>query len=165
MASMWGLRREKNGGTMNYKCVWVNDCGSWSMIPDLSKPPIEPDLSAPGLVNFDDYAYWEREQIAEEQRFAWGQFKSDAEIEWDMYRKELAEYRKVYMKSDQWFQVRKQAFQRDKYKCVKCGAKAEQAHHKTYSRIGRKGELDDLISVCNPCHKNIHKKRDHDGKR
>jgi Restriction endonuclease len=67
-----------------------------------------------------------------------------------------------YINSKQWVAKRKQVFQRDNYECQKCKSKEElRAHHLTYEHFGDE-PLEDLITLCNPCHNEIHyrKKRD-----
>ncbi len=65
----------------------------------------------------------------------------------------------AYLLSDEWRMRRRQIFERDSYRCKKCGeAPAAQVHHETYARVGN--ELDeDLISVCIPCHRKLHPNR------
>lgn len=50
--------------------------------------------------------------------------------------------------------ARRQTFERDKHRCVFCGEKALDAHHILERRLWEDGgyHLDNLISVCGPCH-------------
>ena len=63
-------------------------------------------------------------------------------------------YESYYFTSE-WKELRQKVFQRDNFKCVQCGAKAEQAHHKHYKNF-RNEQLDDLVSLCTNCHNAIH---------
>ena len=68
-------------------------------------------------------------------------------------------YRNVYLKSDAWQRKRYVVFKRDNWRCVYCGNRATQVHHKRYAKynIGKE-PIDWLISVCDECHKKIHNK-------
>lgn len=66
-------------------------------------------------------------------------------------------YYKNFLKSDYWKKLRKQCFERDDFRCVKCGsAKNLNAHHLNYDNIGKPEELDDLVTLCGECHTKIH---------
>jgi hypothetical protein len=67
-------------------------------------------------------------------------------------------YRNVYLKSEAWKRKRHVVLKRDNWRCVYCGARATQVHHKKYARnnIGKE-PIEWLVSVCNPCHESIHK--------
>ncbi|MFC4632274.1 HNH endonuclease [Dokdonia ponticola] len=76
----------------------------------------------------------------------------------DVKRKKRRDYyRNVYLKSDAWRRKRYVVLKRDDWKCVYCGAKATQVHHKRYARknIGRE-PIKWLVSVCKPCHEGLH---------
>lgn len=66
-------------------------------------------------------------------------------------------YRNEYLKSDAWQRKRYVVLKRDNWKCVYCGSKATQVHHKRYAKrnIGRE-PIDWLVSICKPCHDKIH---------
>ena len=66
-------------------------------------------------------------------------------------------YRNVYLKSDAWQRKRYVVIKRDNWRCVYCGSKATQVHHKKYAKrnIGRE-PIDWLVSVCNACHNGLH---------
>ena len=66
-------------------------------------------------------------------------------------------YRNVYLKSDAWKRKRYVVLKRDNWKCVHCGAKATQVHHKRYAKyqIGKE-PIKWLESVCKPCHESFH---------
>ena len=61
-----------------------------------------------------------------------------------------------YLNSDEWKKIRSLVLKRDENKCQKCKIKdAEEVHHKTYDNLYNEN-LEDLISVCQKCHKEIH---------
>ncbi len=66
-------------------------------------------------------------------------------------------YRNVYLKSDAWKRKRYVVLKRDNWRCVYCGARARQVHHKKYARknIGKE-PIKWLVSVCKPCHNSQH---------
>ncbi|MBI1316582.1 hypothetical protein GC167_06970 [bacterium] len=66
-------------------------------------------------------------------------------------------YRNVYLKSDDWQRKRYVVLQRDHWKCIYCGARATQVHHKRYAKknIGKE-PIDWLVSVCASCHDKLH---------
>lgn len=75
--------------------------------------------------------------------------------------KEMRKQRRLfyysYLKSDEWKKLRRIVFMRCKGICEQCGvAQMEATHHKTYKRLGHE-LLEDLLGVCDDCHKKIHK--------
>ncbi|HMT74928.1 MAG TPA: HNH endonuclease signature motif containing protein [Chitinophagaceae bacterium] len=77
-------------------------------------------------------------------------FQSPSERRRDYYRNE-------YLKSDAWKRKRYVVLKRDNWRCVYCGAKATQVHHRRYAKwnIGKE-PIEWLVSVCKPCHDKIH---------
>ena len=69
-------------------------------------------------------------------------------------------YRNVYLKSDAWKRKRYVLLKRDNWRCVYCGAKATQVHHKKYAKynIGKE-PIKWLVSVCDSCHDSMHNKK------
>lgn len=66
----------------------------------------------------------------------------------------------AYMKSDAWKEKRKMALIRDNYTCQIClDSQAEQVHHLSYDNFGNE-PLEDLLSVCKPCHDYLHELKD-----
>ena len=64
----------------------------------------------------------------------------------------------LYLKSKAWLTIkRKDRMIIDKYTCVRCGSPAKQVHHKNknYDNI-EKETMDDLESLCQPCHSKEH---------
>jgi hypothetical protein len=66
-------------------------------------------------------------------------------------------YRDSYLNSDDWKRKRAVVLKRDRHRCVYCGARATQVHHKQYARrnIGRE-PIEWLVSLCKPCHEGQH---------
>lgn len=66
-------------------------------------------------------------------------------------------YRDDYLKSDDWKRKRWVVLKRDGHRCVYCGGKATQVHHKQYARrnIGRE-PIEWLVSICKSCHDKQH---------
>jgi 5-methylcytosine-specific restriction endonuclease McrA len=67
-------------------------------------------------------------------------------------------YRDVYLKSDAWQRKRYVVLKRDNWRCVYCGARATQVHHKKYAKynIGKE-PIKWLVSVCKNCHDSKHR--------
>jgi hypothetical protein len=62
-----------------------------------------------------------------------------------------------YLQSQEWKDIRLKVLQRDRYRCVDCGAKGKlDVHHTSYKRLFHE-DLDDLISLCRQCHESEHK--------
>ena len=68
-------------------------------------------------------------------------------------------YRNVYLKSDEWQRKRYVVMKRDNWRCVYCGARATQVHHKRYAKynIGKE-PIEWLVSICISCHDAQHNK-------
>ncbi|KAF5043430.1 hypothetical protein DSECCO2_502320 [anaerobic digester metagenome] len=55
--------------------------------------------------------------------------------QFDVKRKRRRDYyRNVYLKSDDWKRKRYVVLKRDNWRCVYCGARATQVHHKRYAK-------------------------------
>ena len=66
-------------------------------------------------------------------------------------------YRNVYLKSDEWKRKRYVVLKRDNWRCVYCGGRATQVHHKRYAKrnIGKE-PIEWLVSICKSCHDSKH---------
>ena len=66
-------------------------------------------------------------------------------------------YRNNYLKSDAWKRKRYVVLKRDNWKCVYCGKRATQVHHKRYAKknIGKE-PIKWLVSICKSCHDELH---------
>lgn len=76
----------------------------------------------------------------------------------DIKRKQRRDYyRNIYLQSDEWKRKRYVVLKRDNWRCVYCGARATQVHHKRYAKrnIGKE-PIEWLVSVCNDCHNSKH---------
>ena len=73
--------------------------------------------------------------------------REEREAWWNLYNE--------YLLSPEWRERRGLVFRRDLYACIYCGQKADQVHHHHYRNVFKE-PLEDLASVCEPCHKKIH---------
>ena len=64
-----------------------------------------------------------------------------------------------YVQSKEWEDLKNERIKLDDYRCRFCGHIGcdVQAHHITYGNVGCH-EIDDLITLCQPCHNKIHSK-------
>lgn len=67
-----------------------------------------------------------------------------------------------YLMSDHWKEVSKKRLEIDGYTCQQCGSGGTEnnrlgVHHLTYKTLGNENPYTDLVSVCNSCHKGIHR--------
>lgn len=63
-----------------------------------------------------------------------------------------------YIQSDKWY-ARTESIRRRKggrCECC-CMRRGSEVHHRTYERLGNERD-EDLLHVCKPCHRRIHKK-------
>lgn len=73
------------------------------------------------------------------------------------------DFAKSFYRSKEWREAREYALKRDNYLCVKCGAPAEEVHHKEHITALNIGNVkitlnpDNLESLCKPCHFAEHK--------
>ncbi len=74
-------------------------------------------------------------------------------------KKDKTEYH-FYLQSDQWKGIRSQVINRDKGVCQICKEETllPQVHHLTYKNIFNE-KLEDLITICDNCHREIHNKQ------
>ena len=65
------------------------------------------------------------------------------------YQRRREYYREEYLKSDAWRRERYVVLKRDNWRCVNCGGRATQVHHKKYLRenIGKE-PIEWLVSIC-----------------
>ena len=61
-----------------------------------------------------------------------------------------------YLRSSDWKERRKILLEEADNKCFKCGENAKQLHHLNYYNLGNEILNDDVIALCNKCHKEIH---------
>jgi len=66
-------------------------------------------------------------------------------------------YRNVFLKSDEWKRKRFVVLKRDNWRCVYCGERATEVHHKRYAKKNIGNEpIEWLVSVCKTCHEKKH---------
>ncbi|MCK4487447.1 MAG: HNH endonuclease [Desulfobacterales bacterium] len=62
-----------------------------------------------------------------------------------------------YLRTEHWQALAKKARQRAGYRCQLCNQNGVlHVHHRSYQNRGRKGELKDLIALCETCHRRFH---------
>lgn len=70
---------------------------------------------------------------------------------WQTYRQ--------YLRTPAWQAKRQRVLRRAGHQCEQCHtAQATQVHHVTYVRV-RHERLSDLVALCEPCHKRMHRQR------
>ena len=58
-----------------------------------------------------------------------------------------------YLRSERWSCIRQRVLERDEFRCIGCGKKANQVHHSSYDYATMSGEnLLHLSSSCGKCH-------------
>ena len=63
-----------------------------------------------------------------------------------------------YMETEVWKGLAKQRLKMDGMKCTSCGSGENvQVHHLRYPEVWGEERLDDLRTLCDSCHKEIHK--------
>jgi hypothetical protein len=65
-----------------------------------------------------------------------------------------------YLQSPVWDVLRKRAYQRANHKCELCAESAAHVHHVKYPKNFSSDALDNLVVVCEGCHKKLHGIRD-----
>ena len=63
-----------------------------------------------------------------------------------------------YLQSSVWQAKRERVLRRDKHTCQTCRQQATEVHHQTYQNVGNES-LTELVSLCQRCHRRIHKVR------
>jgi 5-methylcytosine-specific restriction endonuclease McrA len=64
-----------------------------------------------------------------------------------------------YLESDHWRRLRHLAFQRDGYRCTVCGRTNNlRGHHKRYHEVLEHCTVDDIQTMCQPCHDAHHRR-------
>ena len=67
-----------------------------------------------------------------------------------------------YLKSEEWKELRKKAIDRDDGKCVFCNRRFREVHHVTYPKRFSLDHIDNLLVVCEKCHRRLHGIRNDD---
>lgn len=84
-------------------------------------------------------------------------------VDWVMFKSELPSYRRMrygdYLRTPHWEDVRFQAIRHANWLCEQCGRSGTgvtlHVHHKTYERLGHE-KPEDLMVLCDSCHREIH---------
>ena len=67
-----------------------------------------------------------------------------------------------YLESETWKAKRLEALSRAQWRCQVCGAHSSRStlevHHRDYKRLGKAGEMADLVVLCGDCHGLFHEK-------
>lgn len=61
-----------------------------------------------------------------------------------------------YLNSDEWKELRKQAYRRSKNRCELCNNTAHSVHHIKYPKHYSQDKLKNLLVVCDSCHNKLH---------
>ena len=61
-----------------------------------------------------------------------------------------------YLSSDKWKTIRAQRIAIDNNECVLCAKEAKHVHHRRYPKTWGEETVNDLVSLCNNCHKKHH---------
>ena len=61
-----------------------------------------------------------------------------------------------YYNTDEWKQKRMLRLKRDAYRCSNCGGThGLEVHHKGYKGLNGGDDLDDLVTLCGRCHRDV----------
>ena len=63
-----------------------------------------------------------------------------------------------YLQSDDWKERRKELMEEANGECSECGDKATELHHLNYNKLGYEELDEDVVALCNECHKEMHNK-------
>jgi len=81
-------------------------------------------------------------------------FKPNVKGERKKFKADERKRTKLY--TENWDVIRKRVYQRDGYRCVMCGKKGKlHAHHIVPVRISKDNSMNNLVSVCNKCHRKL----------
>lgn len=71
-----------------------------------------------------------------------------------------------YLQSEHWCALRQKALNRDEFRCVICGEDRRlQVHHLRYAEDLREVPMGWLMTLCEPCHKMVHRYLKAEGQR
>lgn len=135
---------------LRYQCINCQGC------TDMNKPlkasiyqeEIRSEFSLDGYQNWRNKKSEENKEIYE--------WISNHNYQQTSYYKDYI----CYLASDKWKEIREKVFSRDNNICQFCKVSpADQVHHTTYERLGNE-RLEDLLSICIPCHEDFHRKQE-----
>jgi hypothetical protein len=106
------------------------------------------------------YGYVSRERWDEVVESAKDILRTERQVEYDNIRVDLQAQaqneHQYYLTTPHWKRIRESALIRDEYTCRDCGIAAEEVHHLSYERKYKPEEIDDVVSLCIPCHNKRH---------
>lgn len=114
------------------------------------------------LVDDTEWGYWDRSGNyieTSEDDYYWHELQEiHSRPQW-VKNILFAKKKTVYYLSDEWGGIRDQVLARDNHRCKECRTVARwsslQVHHITYARFGHE-RLEDLVTLCEDCHKKTH---------
>lgn len=131
--------------TLYYQC---KNCSGSDRTKKLSQKKYSKDIDSE--FDYDGFENWKLERENEKKKIYNLIIKESNYLNSNKYK-----YYK-YLESNEWKAIRNDRMKMDNYLCQECrNAKADEVHHITYNRIFEE-ILEDLISVCKPCHKKLH---------
>lgn len=67
-----------------------------------------------------------------------------------------------YLRTPEWTAIRDASLARDGYRCRGCDSpQALEVHHRKYVRPFERGsEIEELVTLCHPCHRAVHVVKD-----
>ena len=65
-----------------------------------------------------------------------------------------------YLKSSDWKERRKELMEEAEGICDECGGKAKHIHHLRYDNLGDEILEEDVVALCEECHKEIHEDKE-----
>lgn len=66
----------------------------------------------------------------------------------------------AYLESSHWKNLSRLTKERDNYECKQCGrTRWLVVHHRRYRKNLRDCTINDLVTLCDPCHKTLHRER------
>jgi len=135
-------KKEIKGGGIQY-VFQCNDCGGQASA-NISHSSLT-STEKNGCQKYD----YEFQSLKRSEIYEIARRKSNEEYE--LKRSEYHEY----LQSEEWKKIRIERLEHDEYVCQLCGEEANTAHHLNYENIYHE-TIEDLVSVCKPCHDYIH---------
>jgi len=144
------VKRELSNGTFHHKVGCLNCKQTFGGSIKKSVIPIHETIYQVPLAKYEEYELWRNKLRDEITAFVIDKFEQ-LKIHW---RKNYEDY----LNSNVWKLKRLTILQRDKFVCQEClKSRATSVHHITYANLGDEKDYE-LVSLCQPCHDNIHNK-------
>lgn len=136
--------KNNNVRALFYQCL---NCGGSFKNKPLSFKRYDKEIGAE--FNLENYNAWQGSKCEE---FS---YLSEQKKVYNFFQSHRYKYER-YIASDRWKRKRDSVLLRDNNLCQKCRVKtADAVHHITYDNVFNE-PLQDLISVCDQCHKKLH---------